>query len=213
MRIAITILALTVAVPAAAQEASISRRGARVDGKNELSAHIGGQASLGGTTPAGLRVQIDYSRRLTDLVWFNVKLNPTFGIGANRPICTNRFGQPYECGGSDSGFYAAGHAIEALAGIKLKFAVPRLPSLMPYGNLNVGVVGMFSRPTRDDGAGLAFNFGGGLKYFVHKNVAVGGELTFTLGPAWYSETCSGCDNGRAEFYRALSFAAGAEFNL
>ena len=76
-----------------------------------------------------------------------------------------------------------------------------------------GVVGVFSRPTHDDGAGLVFNFGGGIRYFVHKNVALGGELSFTLGPAWYSETCNGCDNGRTEFYRAISFATGAEFIL
>src|SRR5262245_53197289 len=126
MRIVITALTLALAAaPAVAQEpaATVTRSGPKPDGKNEISAQMGGQASLGATTPAGIRLQFDYSRRLTDLVWLNFKLNPTFGVGANRAICTDRFGNVFECGGYESGLFAAGHALEALAGIKLKFAV------------------------------------------------------------------------------------------
>src|SRR5688572_10139078 len=96
MRIAITTFVALLAAPVAAQEAYVTRSAPRIDGKNELSVHMGGQASLGGLTPAGLRVQMDYSRRMTDLVWLNFKLNPIFGIGDNRPTCINRFGEPYE---------------------------------------------------------------------------------------------------------------------
>src|SRR5207245_2070504 len=186
-----------------------SRRAA-VDGKNEISAQLGFQASLGATTPAGIKVDFDYARRLTDLVWLDFKVNPIFGVGPNRAICVDRGGGLYDCG---SGAYADGHAIDFLAGVKLKFPVARVPRLVPYAQAGLGVAAIFSRPTNDNGAGFIFHTGGGLKYFVTPHVGLGGELNVTLGPAWYSETCPNCNNAHTEFYRAVDFALGAEFVL
>ena len=205
---------LLCSVPAAAQQqptasAEVSRRAA-VDGKNEISAQLGFQASLGATTPAGVRVNFDYARQLTNLVWLDFKVAPTFGVGPNRTICADRGGGFNDCG---SGAYADGHAIDLLGGVKLKFPIARVPALVPYAQAGLGVAVVFSRPTNDNGAGLVLHTGGGVKYFVTRHVGLGGELNVTLGPAWYSESCPNCNNAHTEFYRAIDFVAGAEFVL
>jgi hypothetical protein len=218
MRTLVTTLAfLIAAAPAAAQvaaqpagaEATVSRGAVVVDGKNEISAQLGFQASLGATTPAGIRLNFDYARRLTNLLWLNFKLAPVFGVGPNRAVCQDRGGL-YDCG---SGGYALGHAIDVIGGVKLKFPIARIPALIPYAQLGLGAAIMFNRPANDNGAGFVFRTGGGLKYFVTKNIGLGGELSVTMGPAWYSETCTNCNNGHTEFYRAIDFALGAEFVL
>jgi hypothetical protein len=206
---------LFTALPALAQtqpppvQGSVSR-GAAVDGKNEISAQLGFQGSLGATTPAGVKVNFDYARRLTNLVWLDFKVNPIFGVGPNRAICGNPGNGFYDCG---SGAYADGHAIDFIAGVKLKFPVARVPALVPYAQAGIGAVAIFSRPQQDDGGGLILHTGGGLKYFVTRHVGLGGELNVTLGPAWYSASCNGCNNAHTEFYRAIDFAVGAEFVL
>jgi hypothetical protein len=203
-------LSLALALPAAAEpEATISRQ-ARIEGKNEISAQMGYQASLGATTPAGVKLFFEYGRKLTDLVWLDIALNPTFSPGTNRAICADRNGTPYDCG---SALYGDGYAIDALAGIKLKFPVPRVPSLLPYARINVGVVAIFDRPVHDDGAALVLHTGGGVKYFVTPHIGLGGEFNFSLGPGFYSETCQGCNNAHTELFRAIDFALGVEFIL
>jgi hypothetical protein len=203
--------------PAAAQQAqpeqfntTVVRQRPAVDGKNEISAQLGFQASLGGTTPAGVRLNFDYARQLTNLVWLDFKLNPTFAVGPNRAICQDTHGSLYDCG---SGAYGDGYAIDILGGVKLKFPIPRIPALVPYAQIGLGVAAIFSRPTHDDGAGLIFHTGGGLMYFVTRHVGLGGELGLTLGPAWYSETCPNCNNAHTELYRAIDVSLGAQFVL
>jgi hypothetical protein len=207
-----------IATPAAAQQAQpeqssagvVSRSGPAIDGKNEISAQLGFQGSLGGTTPAGIRLNFDYARQLTNLVWLDFKVNPTFAVGPNRAICQDGTGGLYDCG---SGAYGDGYAIDILGGVKLKFPIARVPALVPYAQIAIGAAAIFSRPTHDDGGGLIFHTGGGLRYFVTRHVGLGGELGLTIGPAWYSETCTNCRNGHTEFYRAIDFALGAEFVL
>ena len=64
-----TLLAATViAGTANAQTSSLSRRMDGFAGKDELSAQLGFQASLGGGTPNGFKLYIDYSHRLPPLV-------------------------------------------------------------------------------------------------------------------------------------------------
>jgi hypothetical protein len=181
-------------------------RGAMMQGKNEISTQIGFQASMGGTTPSGVKLFLDYSRYLGKIVWLNAKLNPTFDT-SNGGVCVDRFGNAYSCG-----FGGEGHAIDALVGVKLKWPVHRY-KLMPYANIDVGVVGVYSRPANDNGVAGVLNTGGGLKWWATPHVAVGGELGVTLGGAYYQDTCTGCRNAHSEFYRAFNFGLGAEFIL
>jgi hypothetical protein len=208
----VAVAALAVPAPALAepppQSGAVVRR-AELGGKNEISTQIGAQGALGGTTPGGLKLLFDYSRQMTNYVWLNFKVNPTFGAGSARAVCYDRFGNPYDCG--SSGVDADGHAIDLLAGIKLKF--PTKYSLVPYAQADVGVVPIFSRPRNDDGAALVFRTGGGLRWFVTPHVGIGGELNVTLGGGFYSASCDGCNNGHNEFYRAIDFGIGAEFLL
>lgn len=194
------LIATLFAGAASAQTEFVSKRMNGFPGKDELSGQVGFQASLGGGTPGGFKMFFDYSHRLSDLVWLNFKFNPTFGAGESRTICYDQFGNAYDCG---TGFDGNGYAIDILAGVKLKW-MTRF-HLVPYASANAGVVPVFARPAGDNGAAVVINTGGGLKYFVTPRIGLGGEITFTLGPGFYS--------GHTEFYRAFNMGVGAEFIL
>ncbi len=197
------VLAVLLASSTALAEApnlGVERRMNGFAGKDELSGQMGFQASLGGTTPGGFKLFFDYSHRLNDLVWLNFKFNPTFGFGEARTICYDQFGNPYDCG---TGFDGNGYALDILAGVKLKW-MTRI-HLMPYANIDAGVIPVFARPAGDNGAAVALHTGGGVKYFITPRIGLGGEIDFTLGPGFYS--------GHTEFYRAFNLAIGAEFIL
>jgi len=199
--------AVLVMAPALASAQMSVARSASFAGQNEISTQLGFQASMGGGTPSGAKLFIDYSRHLKSFVWLNAKLNPTFSAEGRR-VCYDNLG-PYDCG---IGLDGNGHAIDALIGVKLKFPT-RNPHIVPYANINVGVVGVFSRPGNDDGAAGVIHTGGGLRYFLTPHVALGGEMNFTLGGAHYTESCRGCGNDHNEFYRAFDMGMGAEFIL
>jgi hypothetical protein len=185
---------------AAHAQTYVERRMDGFGGKDELSAQLGFQASMGGGTPAGFKMFFDYSHRLSNLVWLNFKLAPTIGAGEAHTTCIDQFGNTYDCG---TGFDGNGYALDLLAGVKLKW-MTRV-HVMPYANIDAGVVPVFARPANDNGAAVVFNTGGGVKYFITPHVGVGGEITFTLGPGFYS--------GHTEFYRAFNMGVGAEFIL
>lgn len=196
-----TLVAATLLASSAfAQTAAVSRQYNGMPGKDEISTQLGFQASLGGTTPGGFKLFVDYSHRLNNLVWLNFKFNPTFGFGGYAGTCYDRFGNPYDC---SAGFPGDGYAIDIMAGVKLKW-MTRI-HLMPYANIDAGVIPIFARPNNDDGAALALHTGGGLRYFITPRIGLGAEIDFTLGPGFYS--------GHTEFYRAFNFAMGAEFIL
>ena len=140
--------------------------------------------------------------------FFNIKLNPSFAVEGRR-FCVDRLGNTYDCG---YGIDGNGYSVDALAGIKLKWRLQRF-KLVPFANLNVGVVGIYNRPLGDNGAAAVFRTGGGLRWFVTPHVALGGEMDVTLGGGFYSETCTGCNNAHNEFYRAFDMSLGAEFVL
>src|SRR5947209_13761569 len=159
MRTLIFTVTLLVASTTFAQ--SISRRYSGFPGKDELTAEMGLQASLGGTTPGGFKLFFDYAHRLSNLVWLDFKVNPTFDTGYRAATCVDRFGNVYTCG--YDGLYGNGYSIDILAGVKLKWLLVH-NRLMPYCNINGGVVPVFARPNGDDGAAIVVNTGGGLKY-------------------------------------------------
>jgi hypothetical protein len=210
MKPTFAVLLLLTASPALAQQVQVEKQ-ATLAGKNEIGAQLGFQGSMGGTTPAGVKVFIDYARQMTNYVWLNFQVNPIFAVGATRSVCYDRFGNPYDCS-SSSGLDGDGHAIDLLAGIKLKFPL-RQVALVPYANIQAGVVPIFDRPRDDNGAAIVLHTGGGLRYFVTPHIGLGGEFNFSLGPAFYSERCNGCSNGHTEFYRGIDFGIGAEFVL
>jgi hypothetical protein len=207
MRTFILTISLLVASSSFAQPTISRHYNGGFVGPNELTAEMGLQASLGGTTPGGFKLFFDYARRMSNLVWLDFKVNPTFDTGYRQGVCYDQFGDPYACG--YSGLYGNGYAIDLLAGAKFKWLVVR-NKLMPYCNINGGVVPVFSRPNGDDGAAIVVNTGGGLKYFVTPHVGLGGEINLTLGPGFYG----GPNNtGHNELYRAFNFGVGAEFIL
>jgi hypothetical protein len=61
--------------------------------KNELSGGMGFSVGLTDYTPGGFKMENEYGRRFTDLVWLNVQLN--FGLGGDYAVCHDRYGEPY----------------------------------------------------------------------------------------------------------------------
>ena len=86
--------------------------------------------------------------------------------------------------------------------MKLKFPRGRL---LPYAKLGGGFV--FSFFGGDYGAtALVFRGGGGVKYYVIRQLAVGGEAMLSLGPNFV-------DNGGTHAYAAFDLLGGIEFNF
>lgn len=199
-----TVVLLTASTAMA--QTALSRHAGSYGGRDEISTQLGFQASMGGGTPNGFKMFFDYSHRLTDLVWLNFKLNPTFDSGGYRAVCYDNNGFAYDC---SSGFGDNGWGIDLLGGVKLKWMTRY--HVMPYANIDAGVVPIFARPAGDNGAAVVVHSGGGVKYFVTPHIGVGGELDFTLGPGFYGS--SNTVRSHTEFYRAFNFAVGAEFLL
>jgi hypothetical protein len=172
--------------------------------RNEVSARTGFQASLGGTTPSGVKFLFAYDRRVSELVWLDFELNPSFAVGDVRGTCYDAAGRAFDCGGALVG---NGQAIDVLGGVKLK--PPGARRLVPYANAGGGVVAIFDRPQGDGGFAAVLRGGGGVDYFVTPHLSLGGELQLTGGPAVYSHTCNACTNGHDEIYRAFDLAFGA----
>ena len=208
MKTLIAVLALSL-VPqlASAQQLQLQRQ-AVMDGKNEISAQVGFQASMGGGTPSGAKLFFDYSRYLGSYVWLNFKLNPSFAV-VGRTTCVDANGAIYDCG---VGLDGDGNSVDVLAGIKLKFPIRRV-KLVPYANVNIGGVGIYDRPANDNGGAFVVYTGGGLRWFITPHVSLGGEVDIALGAGFYGSTCNGCNDSHNEFYRAFNMGLGAEFVL
>jgi hypothetical protein len=150
-------------------------------GLNELSGHVGGAVGITDYTPGGFKLATEYGRKLGSILWFNAQLN--FVVGDND---RHHFG---------------GDTVEMIAGVKLKFPTGRL---LPYAKVGAGLV-LSLWDGNHEATALAFRGGGGLKYFVLPQLAVGGELVLTVGPTFVKH-----DVG-TRTYLALDFLGGVEF--
>src|SRR5215475_1579792 len=97
MRTFILTVSLLVASSSFAQTTITRHYNGNFVGPNELTAEMGLQASLGGTTPGGFKLFFDYARRMSNLVWLDFKLNPTFDTGYRAGVCYDINGNPYPC--------------------------------------------------------------------------------------------------------------------
>jgi hypothetical protein len=183
---------LTAAAPAVAQR--------QYPGKNELSGHLGGSVGLADFTPGGFKWASEYGYRLGPIAWLNLQLNFSFGEGggyyANDAGDCWFDGRRWHCYG-----HWEGNAIELVGGVKLKFGRDKL---QPYAKIGGGFVFTFF-PGDLNAAAIVFRGGGGVKYFVLRNLAVGGELMLSVGPNFVGQEIG------TEAYAALDFLGGVEF--
>jgi len=209
-------LACALLVAAPARAASIQTSGPEVfPGKNEISVHLGGQVGIGsyfvdgrfvGGPPGGFKLDFDYSYRVSNpglySVWLNLGANFVIGGGCGFT------GPVYVCGGANNG-----DGIEPFFGVKLKFRTP-VP-LVPYVKVGGNFIGIVNRYCSDNGFAIAARIGGGVKYFLTKNVGLGLDSGFNLGPGFYGGVNSGPDcvgyRSHIELYASWDLAAGAEF--
>ncbi|MDW8280401.1 MAG: hypothetical protein RMK29_01735 [Myxococcales bacterium] len=176
-----------------------------------FSGKFGFQAGLGGFTPGGFKLLLNYSHRFARShdqvvgVWFLADLG--FVVGPGIGVC----GPPealYEC--SALGY---GSAVEIKGGIQLTFRTP-VP-LVPYVKLAAAIAGVFGRDRCEDtgvGVPLAAR-GGGVRYFVTPHLAVSLGAEATLGPAFYSAGRDCFPGSHNEFWRAISVLAGLHYAL
>jgi hypothetical protein len=189
-----------------ANAAEIQTRGPEnYPGPNEFSVHLGYQAGFGArfTDSSGFKMFAEYARRLSDLVWFDAQLNNTFGFDYGTHTCIDRFGRPYACGGPGNGW-----DFQIAAGVKLKIKTP-IPLVVEIP-LVLAVDILYNRPCGDTGAAVpVFKPGVGVKYFLLRNIGIGGGFNTGFGPAFHQD--SNCALSYTDFYGAFDFQVGAEF--
>lgn len=179
-------------------------------GKVELSVKIGVQSGFAGnfSNPSGLKLFGDFAYRMSDVVWFNVQLNQLVGFGFSGGTCYDNLGRGFPCGAVNT--YYGGWDTEVAVGVKLKFKTP-IPLVVevPIGG---AVEFLYARSCGDNGVAVpVLRAGGGVMYFLKKNIGVGGGFAFALGPGFHSSgTCGG---SYTDFYGAFDFGVGAEFIL
>ena len=170
-------------------------QGARGGWKNELSGGMGFQVGLSDYTPGGFKMENEYGRRFTDLVWLNIQLN--FNLGGGYDNCWDaRHGVYYDCNS-----HFVGDGLDLIAGVKFKFGRGRL---QPHAKIGGGITASFW-PGDLNGVAIVARAGGGVKYWVIPRLAVGGEANLMLGPTFIDH------GGGTHFYAALDFIGGIEF--
>jgi hypothetical protein len=162
--------------------------------KNELSGGMGFSVGLTDYTPGGFKMENEYGRRFTDLVWLNVQLN--FGVGGDYAVCHDAYGDPYECNR-----HFVGDSLDMIAGVKFKF---RKGKLQPHAKVGAGLAFSFW-PGDLNAVGLVVRAGGGFKYWVIPRLAVGGEANLMMGPTFFDH------DGGTHFFAAIDFIGGIEF--
>ena len=200
------VLILAAAVPAGAGKTPRPAPQAS-PASNELSAHVGYQGGFGGTlgNPSGFKLFAEFAHRLSDLVWFDLQLNQVFGLGVEAN-CVDRFGRPYRCPETNNG----GWDTEVAVGVKLKIRTP-IP-LVVEAPLTGALELLYNRPCEDNGAAVpVFRAGAGVKYFVTRQIGLGGGVHLAIGPGFHDAGCGFVSH--SDFYGAFDFQVGAEFLL
>lgn len=170
-------------------------------GNNELGGMIGGAINLS-NEPGGAKLFNEYGYRVSNISWFNLQLNFTFGGNGQ-----NCFVDPR------SGFVAcdrfSGQEIEMIAGVKFKFPT-RNERLVPYAKVGGGLAFMFFPGADNDGVAAVFRGGGGVKYYVVPSLAVGGEMDLEFGPGFF-----GCGRSCTDttVFVGFDIAGGIEWNF
>ena len=162
--------------------------------KNELSGGLGFQVGFNDYSPGGFKMENEYGRRFTDLVWLNVQLN--FGAGSSGTCYDPYDNHAYYC---DRHF--VGDSLDMIAGVKFKF---RKGKLQPHAKVGAGLAFGFW-PGDFTAVGIVVRAGGGFKYWVIPRLAIGGEANFMIGPTFFD------NGGGTHLYAALDFIGGIEF--
>jgi hypothetical protein len=160
--------------------------------KNELSGGLGFQGGISHYAPGGFKMENEYGRRFTDLVWLNVQLN--FSAGDD---CGSDIYGDYHCSE-----HFMGEGLEMIAGVKFKF---RKGKLQPHAKIGAGLAFTFYPYGDFTGTAIVARAGGGFKYWVVPRLAVGGEANITVGPSFINH------DGGTHFYAAIDFIGGIEF--
>jgi hypothetical protein len=169
-------------------------------GNNELDGMIGGAINLA-NEPGGAKLFNEYGYRVSNISWFNLQLNFTFG------------GNGRDCFIDRNGFVAcdrfSGQAVEMIAGVKFKFPT-RHEKLSPYAKVGGGLAFMFFPGPDNDGVAAVFRGGGGVKYYVVPSLAVGGEMDMEFGPGFFG---CGRDCTDTTLFVGFDIAGGIEWNF
>jgi hypothetical protein len=170
------------------------------NGNNELDGMLGMAVGAHDPTPGGFKLFNEYGYRFSTVSWLNIQVNFSFG---DRECLVSPQGGFAGCGS----FH--GDNLELIGGAKFKFPT-RNEKIVPYFKIGGGLDFVFYSPADTNGVALVARSGGGIKIYVLKNLAVGGEMDLTFGPGFFG---CGKDCTTAEGYAAFDFATGAEFNF
>jgi hypothetical protein len=174
----------------------------RARGPNIIAAGVGVAAGLTEPSPGGFRLNLEWSYQLTRLFWFDVIGGVSIG-GSCQVIDRDVNDRVLDSSCNPFG----GVGIDMLAGIQMKFVNIRLwkVPVVPFARVAAGVAFIVA-DTPNDGAAMVLRVGGGVRYYFTNWFSVGGELAFTLGPAFRNHL-------DPSFYTKLELLAGVEFLL
>ncbi|MFI5289067.1 MAG: hypothetical protein ACHQ17_05430 [Polyangia bacterium] len=203
-------LVLVFALPA---HAEIQKSGSEVfPGKFAVGFHpIGVQAAFDSTSTSGYKLSMDFAGVVANLskltVWVGGAFSytyPAFGCG-NGNVIVN--GNVITAGG----FGGCAHDVELGVFVRLTFEKLIHIPLVPY--VQAGLAGdflVFGGNTSLGGAFAFPRFGGGVEYYLTKNIGLGVQTDFALGPGSYP----GCGNNGSNcvgFWGNWDFLMGARF--
>jgi hypothetical protein len=160
--------------------------------QNELSGGLGFQGGITHYASGGFKMENEYGRRFSDLVWLNVQLNFTAGDDCGVDVVGH-----YHCNE-----HFMGEGLEMIAGVKFKF---RKGKLQPHAKIGAGLAFTFYPGGDLTGTAIVARAGGGFKYWVVPRLAVGGEANIMVGPTFVDH------DGGTHFYAAIDFIGGIEF--
>lgn len=176
-----------------------------------FEAQLGLQAGLGGYTPGGFLLGLDYTHRFARYrdgrygLWFFGNLS--FAIDPSTGVCQSATGY-YECGALG---YGSGLAIKAGLQLTFRTAIP----LVPYVRAGVAVTGAFGRNVcEDSGGGFPIAVaGGGARYHFTKHLAAGLHSDLTLGPMFYGAGRQCFPASHVELWRAITLFGSFQYTL
>lgn len=177
-----------------------------------FEAQLGLQAGLGGYTPGGLHLGLDYTHRFARYregrygLWFFGNLS--FAIDPSTGVCPSAAGGYYECGALG---YGSGLAIKAGLQLTFRTAIP----LVPYVRAGVAVTGAFGRNVcEDSGGGFPIAVaGGGARYHFTRHLAAGLHSDLTLGPMFYGAGRQCFPASHVELWRAITLFGSFQYTL
>ncbi len=192
MKASAVALLMLAALPARAE---IQKSGSQIFNRFQLGIHpAGAQIRFDGLSVGGYKFMLDFSGKIKD----TDKLTLWFGGGFNYTLGT--YDPP-----------PSRHDLQVWAFVALTFEKLLKIPLVPFVRFGVGGdILLYELPIGNlSGGAFIFRIGGGVHYYIIKQLGLGFETNFTFGPGFYPAAIAGGIGSTTSFYGNWDFGFGA----